>query len=537
MIARFIFFIAMGVSNASAQTLESPPAAKAGAELAVSVVSAGTSRDFVAIVPKGSREGYYDAYKYVGASGSVRLMAPQRAGEYEIRLMGAKPPYPTLARSPLLVEPSSATLQAAANVPAGAKFQVRWTGPGHSRDFVTVVKSGAPEQRYDAYVYVRPGAVELRAPDDPGDYEIRYLAASSYATLARADLKVTPNSGSLQAPREAIAGETVDVRWQGPNRQGDYVTIVPAKSHEGSSGRYAYTTQGNPARIRTPLEPGEYEFRYSTGQSHRTLARSPIQIRAPLHAPGLISVSGGSASAGSAVEVIFDASGSMLQRMGGQRRIDIAKRALNHLASEILPRNSRFALRVFGREIDSCQTDLDIRLGPLSTAAVSHAMAILDVKNMARTPIGASIEKAAEDLSEATQERLVILLTDGEETCGGDPAAAIERLSRLGASTRVNIVGFAIDDKKLEATFRHWARAGNGAYFSASDPHGLDSALMSAARPAFEVVDSNGDVVAEGISNGGAVRVAAGSYTVRLKGAAKNLPVILRPNETVNVRF
>ena len=104
-------------------------------------------------------------------------------------------------------------------------------------------------------------------------------------------------------------------------------------------------------------------------------------------------------------------------------------------------------MRVFGREVDSCQTDLDIALGPLDAAAVGARIAKLEAKNNARTPIGASLEKVADDLRGASGERLVILLTDGEETCGGDPAAAIAKLRKANIGVRVNIVGFAIDDE------------------------------------------------------------------------------------------
>ena len=111
-------------------------------------------------------------------------------------------------------------------------------------------------------------------------------------------------------------------------------------------------------------------------------------------------------------------------------------------------------------------------------------------------------------------ERLVILLTDGEETCGGDPAAAIEKLKKSGTSVRVNIVGLAIDDAQLAATFRHWADAGSGTYFDAQGAAALNEAMAKAMRPSFEVVDAQGAVVGEGLAGGEPVRVMPGNYTV-----------------------
>ena len=89
-------------------------------------------------------------------------------------------------------------------------------------------------------------------------------------------------------------------------------------------------------------------------------------------------------------------------------------------------------------------------------------------------------ERITEDLRDAKADRLVILLTDGDETCGGDPAAAIEKLVKAGV--RVNIVGFAIDDAKLAATLRHWSDVAGGMYFEAQDARGLDAAMTQATK-------------------------------------------------------
>ncbi len=242
--------------------------------------------------------------------------------------------------------------------------------------------------------------------------------------------------------------------------------------------------------------------------------------------------------AGGAIEIILDASGSMLQKLGSERRIDIAKKTLTKLTSSTIPAGTPFAFRVFGREVDSCQTDLDVPVGPLNPAAVAQRIAALVAKNGAKTPIGASLDKAADDLKSVTGEKLIVLVTDGEETCGGDPAAAIERLRKAGIGTRVSIVGFALDDEKLATTFRRWSDAGGGAFFDAKDAAGLDKSLTEALRPGFEVVNAQGQVIASGLVGGDAVQVPAGNHTVRIKGRANvSKPAVVKPKETANVEF
>ncbi|MBK7904226.1 MAG: VWA domain-containing protein [Proteobacteria bacterium] len=492
-------------------------------------------RDYVGI---GNAARPYVSYVYTKAGNPASLTAPDEAGEYELRyFLGEK--NTVIGARRINVSGVTATVSAPSQVAAGAKFAVAWTGPNNARDFVTLVKAGTPEKRYERYAYTSKGSpLQLTAPDEPGDYELRYLMAQSYATLGRATVKVTPISASIEGPAEAVAGATIPVKWQGPDNVNDYVTVLAQGAREGESGNYRYTAQGNPAMVLAPLAPGDYELRYSTGQSHATLARAAIRITPGKLEPGFVAVTVAQGpAAGNAVEIILDASGSMLQKIGKERRIDIAKRTLTHLTNSGIPAGTPFALRVFGREVDSCQTDLDIALSPLNAAAVAARIAKLDAKNGAKTPIGASLDKVAEDLRGARGEQLVILLTDGEETCGGDPAAAIEKLRKSGAAVRVNVVGFAIDDQKLAATFRHWSDAGGGLYFDARDASSLDQALTQALQPAVELVDGKGQVVAQGLAGDAApLSAMPGNYTVRLKGrSGKALPVQVKAKATTTV--
>ena len=613
-------------STAFAQaSVNGPASAKAGAPLEVTVAGSRNPRDFVTIVKKDMREGGYDAYEYVSKPGALKLIAPPAAGDYEIRLLSADSPYPTLARRPLRVDAVAATLEAPEQVAAGTKIVVKWTGPNNERDyigfgdasrpyigyaytstgnpieltapdaageyelryflgagdaiigrrpivvgsvsasvtapqsaaagskiqvawkgpnnprdFITIVKAGTPDKQYAAYEYTSKGSpITLRAPDVAGEYEVRYLTAQTYATLGSAKLTITSVAASINGPAQAVAGSTFAVSWQGPNNERDYVTIVKKGAREGEYGNYEYTARGNPVKVLAPVDPGEYELRYSTGQAYATLARAPITVVPGKEEPGFVEVTVASPlPKGSAVEIILDASGSMLQRIGKDRRIDIARQTLTKLVTTTIPVGTPFAFRVFGRMEDSCQSDLDVPLGPLNVQAVSARIAGLEARNGAKTAIGASLELVAADLRSVQGERLVILLTDGEETCGGDPAAAIDKLKKAGASVRVNIVGFAIDDAKLAATFRRWADAGSGTYFDAQGAAALNDAMAKAMRPGFEVVDAQGVVVGDGVAGGDPVRVMPGKYTVRLSGRQEaGQSVTVRAKEKATLQF
>jgi hypothetical protein len=219
-------------------------------------------------------------------------------------------------------------------------------------------------------------------------------------------------------------------------------------------------------------------------------------------------------NASGAVEIIFDTSGSMLQPMGDQLRIDVAKDVLTDLVTTRLPAGTQTALRVFGTVPGSCDTSLAIPLGPLDPASAASTVASIEAIDEVRTPLGASLEAAGSDLQAVEGPKLIVLITDGEETCEGDPGAVISALAAQGVDVRINIVGFAINDPQIEGTLAAWAEQGGGQYFAATDAEDLGTALNQALQPTFEVRDSDGFTVGTGIVNGEAVPVPAGRYTI-----------------------
>ncbi len=266
---------------------------------------------------------------------------------------------------------------------------------------------------------------------------------------------------------------------------------------------------------------GEMEVAYNRAA---TLMRRPAEYvltadtefnEAP--GPGLLSVvrgEGAPGSSGAAIALILDASGSMLQRVDGKRRIAVAREVLTEAVREQIPAGTPVALRVFGhREVDSCRTDLEIPLGPLDPAAAAEKIAGIQAMNLARTPIADSLAAVPGDLG-GRSAGAVVLVTDGEETCDGDPAAVIEGLRDKGFNVTLNIVGFAIDEPDLAAQFERWAATGGGRYFGAADQAGLSEALAQALRVPFQVLDAGGNEVASGQVGGDAVELEPGIYRV-----------------------
>ncbi len=526
-------------------TLNAPASVQLGGDVEVSWSGTVNPRDFITIVEPSAKERTYKSYVYTKTNNSGKLRAPEKPGKYEVRyLSGAK--YLTLAKVPITVGGVDASITIPGQVVAGAPFEIVWAGPDNARDYITIVEAGANEKTYKTYVYTSKGSpVTMRAPDKPGRYEVRYLTGRSYLTLASASLVVGGTNATLDTPDTVQGGTEFTVSWTGPNNPGDYVTLVKAGTPERRWGVYEYVHQGPQLTLRAPFESGDYELRYLTGQSYLTLVRRPIRLGPAERPPGFLEVHASSAGpqgvlpvAGGAVEVILDASGSMLQRQGGKRRIDIAKQVLSELIRETIPAGTPFALRVFGhREVDSCRTDLELPLKPLNAAEAAGLIGNIQAMNKAKTPIAKSIEAVARDLQAAGGQRVVVLVTDGEETCDGDPAEAIGLLKQARVDVRVNIVGFAIEDDELKQKFRHWSNIGEGEYFDAGSAEQLSRSLSKAVKAPFDVYGADGQQVASGLVGGDRVELAPGTYSVstRTRPPLQKAEVVIASEQATTV--
>lgn len=323
------------------------------------------------------------------------------------------------------------------------------------------------------------------------------------------------------------------MNWAGNGNQGDIIFLTEPGQENSRIYRYIDPLTGN-VIMTAPEAPGQYELAYVT-RGGKELARRPVTVAPAPAEPGQIQVA---LTAGlgpqDAVEIILDASGSMLQRQDGERRIEIAKRTLTRLVADTIPEGTGFALRVFGnREADACRTDLEIPLGPHNAEAAAAAIDRINAVNLAKTPIAQSVSLSAKDLAEVNGARVLVVVTDGEETCEGDPGQAIETLRTSGWDIRVNIVGYAIDDTNLARAFQSWAAAGGGSYFDAANGEELATALIRATAAPFKIFTKDDVMIGAGLAGDGPLSLPAGTYVVRI--ADKELTVEVRPGELSTV--
>lgn len=214
-----------------------------------------------------------------------------------------------------------------------------------------------------------------------------------------------------------------------------------------------------------------------------------------------------------AIELVVDTSGSMLDRLGDRSRIEVARAVLSELLGEDIPAGAQVALRAFAPQARSCDTRLLVPLGPLDPAAMAEVIAGLEAPKSVKTPLAKAIAAVAGDLADVAGPRIVVVVSDGKESCGGDPAAEVRRLRAQGFDVTLNVVGLALERKSRKSISR-LADLGGGSYFDASDAETLGAALRAAVSAPVQVIDGSGALVGRGTVGGEAIEVPPGRYRV-----------------------
>jgi len=200
----------------------------------------------------------------------------------------------------------------------------------------------------------------------------------------------------------------------------------------------------------------------------------------------------------SVVEIVLDASRSMWGQLDGQSKMAIARDTLLD-ATRWIPGELPVALRAYGSESMSdernCQdSTLLVPFDADSREPIRKAIQTLRPKG--QTPIAFALEQAAKDFPERTDERTVVLVTDGMESCGGNPVTTARALKRQGIT--IHLIGFGLGNSTDEdaVNLRAIAAAGGGRFITAGSAQELKSALENTVGTSWRLLQ-DGAVVAE----------------------------------------
>jgi Ca-activated chloride channel family protein len=167
--------------------------------------------------------------------------------------------------------------------------------------------------------------------------------------------------------------------------------------------------------------------------------------------------------------LILDASYSMLRTVPrtGITRFNFARQAVISLV-DLFPDDGRLALRFYGGDSFATRNDCrDTRLAVPFGASAANRDAIKLALSAAHargvTPIAYALEQAVGDFAgNQALEKLIVVVTDGIESCSGDPCAAATALAAQGFV--INTIGFMVD-RGARQQLQCMAQVSGGFYF------------------------------------------------------------------------
>lgn len=148
---------------------------------------------------------------------------------------------------------------------------------------------------------------------------------------------------------------------------------------------------------------------------------------------------------------IFDCSGSMLATWENDTRMNNAKKVFIEMVDSLKQnKNIEIALRCYGHQYDkvfqNCKdTKLEVPFSPKSFEQVKAKVKTLVPRG--NTPIAYSLEQSANDFpNDPNARNVIILITDGLESCNGDPCALSYALQKNKIFLKPFIIGLGVDD-------------------------------------------------------------------------------------------
>ncbi|USG65673.1 VWA domain-containing protein [Brevibacillus ruminantium] len=172
------------------------------------------------------------------------------------------------------------------------------------------------------------------------------------------------------------------------------------------------------------------------------------------------------------VEIILDASGSMNGKIGESTKMQLAKEAIKEFAAS-LPEGARVSLRVYGHRGSSADQHKQLSCGsselvypfqPYHAEMLENALNRFEPTGW--TPIANSLRLAQQDMAEfdaATNTNIIYLVSDGIETCDGNPVQVAKELAASDFTPLLNVIGFDVNAEG-QKQLKEIAKASEGLY-------------------------------------------------------------------------
>ncbi len=183
-----------------------------------------------------------------------------------------------------------------------------------------------------------------------------------------------------------------------------------------------------------------------------------------------------SAQAKTNILFIVDGSNSMWGQIDNKAKMETAKTTLGKLVSD-LPADANLALMAYGhtREKDCNDVELLSAIGKDSPEMITTL--IHTIQPTGKTPIANALAKSKDAFKGLEgQNNHILLVSDGIESCDGDPCAVAKSLQEAGLDVSAHVIGFGVskeEGKQLTCI----AENTGGKYFDAADTAAFNEAI------------------------------------------------------------
>jgi Ca-activated chloride channel family protein len=152
---------------------------------------------------------------------------------------------------------------------------------------------------------------------------------------------------------------------------------------------------------------------------------------------------------------ILDGSQSMLSKWEDGNKMEVARELLTNMADSLSRiDNVELALRVYGHQKpvppqDCNDTKLEVPFSKRNIKKIKNKLRAIRPKGT--TPIAHSLELSIHDFPKCDNCRnIIILITDGIESCDGDPCAVSLQLQKKGIILKPFVIGIGLDEEFKE---------------------------------------------------------------------------------------
>lgn len=196
---------------------------------------------------------------------------------------------------------------------------------------------------------------------------------------------------------------------------------------------------------------------------------------------------------------VLDGSQSMWARLGGQRKVPLARSAIVQALTDYKDRIA-FGFVAFGHRRAKPCADSQLRAKAGELTSDNQGKFLLGFKPISSKPIAAAFDEAVKGATQASGSLDIVLITDGVDSCKADVCAKAQSLKKSTPDLRIHVIGFDAKAKQTVKPLRCVAQNTGGQFLIATKAselkQNLTAILDTVVKPAAEtapVAQNEGD--------------------------------------------